>query len=444
MKTGNHAADLSPHMDDAGRLLGAAARQLQSADDLDEIIKNIGNSRVVMLGEASHGTKEFYDWRTLISQRLITEKGFSFIAVEGDWPDCYRYNRYAKGYDTQFASASEAVASYRRWPQWMWANESIVKLIDWLQQYNSKQEQAEKVGFYGLDVYSLWDSLSTTVEYIKQKHPESLKLAEEAYRCFEPYREDPTGYTYDAAWTQTSCQDEVVQMLVELIKSEGNRMHDPEDHFNAQQNAMVVVEAERYYRSLMGGQAESWNIRDHHMMGTLQRLMERYDGGAKAIIWAHNTHIGDARATDMQEAGMINIGQLVREVYGAEKVAAVGFGTYSGAVIASDRWDGQAKAIQVPDARATSWDGLLHESVGSDCYLMLRQLDKYRALKKERLQRAIGVVYDPRREAYGNYVPTKLSERYDVYIYLDKTSALRPLTRQRTDNEVPETFPAGV
>ncbi|HSH55466.1 MAG TPA: erythromycin esterase family protein [Candidatus Limnocylindrales bacterium] len=416
-------------------------RALGSAADFDELISNIGNSRVVMLGEASHGTHEFYYWRSELTKRLVAEKGFSFVAVEGDWPDCYRYNRYVKGYDNTSKTAEEIADTYRRWPRWMWANAETAEFLDWLRNYNDEKAEPDKVGFYGLDVYSLWDSINAATDYIQKNHPESLDQAREAYKCFEPYKEDPIGYAYGGRGLPHSCQDEVVNMLVGLIQAQTAGEHDPEEHFNAEQNAMVAINAERYYKSMLGGQAESWNVRDHHMMGTLQRLMERYGKDAKAIIWAHNTHIGDARATDMADAGMINIGQLVREFY-KDKSYAVGFGTYQGTVIAADAWDTAAEIIEVPPARPESWDGLFHQTVGSDGYLMLRRLPKVAAA--QRTQRAIGVVYHPDREQYGNYVPTSLAERYDAYIHIDTTTALNPLSPERADNEVPETYPTGV
>ncbi len=414
---------------------------LNRTSDLDYMLSDIGDSRVVMLGEASHGTHEFYSWRNELTKRLIDEKGFSFVAVEGDWPDCYRYNRYVKGYDHTSATAKEIANTYRRWPRWMWANAETAQFISWIRKYNDARVKSDKVGFYGLDVYSLWDSITAAADYISKHHPESIEQAREAYRCFEPYREDPIGYAYGGRGLPGSCQEEVVNMLVGLIQAQQADEHDPEEHFNAEQNAMVALNAERYYKSMLGGQAESWNVRDHHMMGTLQRLMERYGKEAKAIIWAHNTHIGDARATDMADAGMINIGQLVREFY-KDSSYAVGFGTYKGTVIAADAWDAPAEIIKVPPARPESWDGLFHKTVGSDGYLMLRGLTKDTAA--QRMQRAIGVVYHPDLEQYGNYVPTKLSERYDAYIYIDKTTALTPLSPEHADNQVPETYPTGV
>jgi erythromycin esterase len=421
-----------------------AARNLQTAEDLDEIVQRIGDAKVVMLGEASHGTQEFYAWRANLSRRLIAERDFSFIAVEGDWPDCYRLNKYVRGADAQDRAADQVVADYRRWPQWMWANTEMVYFVEWLHQFNSGVEQAKHVGFYGLDVYSLWDSLSDTVEYIRQHHPQALQQAQDAYKCFEPYREELEAYAYAAAWTPDNCRDEVVNMLTKLRQVKLGTAEDPEERFNAEQNAIVAANAEKYYRSIVGGQAASWNVRDEHMAETFDRLLKRHGPDAKAIVWAHNTHIGDARATDMARAGMINIGQLFRQQYGKQHVAAVGFSTYQGTVTAARQWDGKAQTMDVPAARQGSWDDILHQACPGDCYLIFDTIANKQLLQESYGQRAIGVVYDPARDHAHNYVPTVLGERYDIMLYFTNSSALAPLVRERADIEAPQTFPTGL
>ncbi len=299
------------------------AYPLRDMEDLDPLLKRIGDARCVLLGEASHGTSEYYTWRARISQRLIREKGFSFIAVEGDWPDCYEVNRYVKRYPDSGKSAREVLKTFDRWPTWMWANEEIVELAEWLRQHNDGLPEEEKAGFYGLDVYSLWESMEAVIRYLERIDAEAVEAARRAYRCFEPYGEDVREYARATAFVPTSWEDEVVEMLLELRSRLPEYRGDPESRLSAEQNALVVRDAERYYRAMVQGGSSSWNVRDRHMIETLERLMRHHGPEAKAIVWEHNTHIGDARYTDMADVGMVNVGQLVRDQRGVEDVVLV-------------------------------------------------------------------------------------------------------------------------
>ncbi len=447
------------------RLKKSMYHKLENFDkkDLDALLERIGDARYVLLGEASHGTSEFYTWRAEITKRLITEKGFSFIAVEGDWPDCYRVNRYAKGMENSGSSAYEVLHAFNRWPTWMWANREIVDLIEWLRLHNKDVEnQSKKVGFYGLDVYSLWESLDAVMQYLKKNYPGAVKSAIEAYRCFEPYGRDVEEYARATAFIPESCEDEVANMLLEIRRKAGGEEEEDDEegrlkadgreaHFNAEQNAVVAKNAELYYRTMMKGGAASWNVRDHHMMNTLERLMKFHDTNAKSIVWAHNTHIGDARATDMRQAKMVNLGQLAREQAGRNNVVLVGFGTYKGNVIASKAWGEPMERMPVPSAIDGSWDSFLHSiddnNMGRNKLLTFDDVDKIEdsLLLESKGQRAIGVVYNPSYEKYGNYVETILPIRYDAFLFIDETHALHPLHMPVSpDEELPETFPTGL
>jgi erythromycin esterase len=417
---------------------------LRDASDLDLLLDRVGEARCVLLGEASHGTSEYYAWRTRISERLIQEKGFSFLAVEGDWPDCYEVNRYVKGYRGSGANAREALSAFERWPTWMWANEEVSSLVEWLRRHNDVLRVKEKVGFYGLDVYSLWDSLGEVIEYLERVDFDALPAARRAYKCFEPYGEDVQEYARATAFVPTSCEDEVVEMLSELSRRTPDHLDDPEARFDAEQNALVARDAEAYYRAMVRGGATSWNVRDRHMAETLERLMRHHGPGTKAIVWEHNTHIGDARFTDMSDFGMVNVGQLVREQRGDGDVVLVGFGSHRGSVIAGAEWGALMQRMRVPPAREGSWEDIFHRAGEEDRLLVFAGLGEAGGFFEPREHRAIGVVYDPARERYGNYVPTVLPRRYDAFLYLDETRALRTLhVSPREDGEPPETFPSG-
>ncbi len=414
---------------------------LTKEKDLDKLIEEVGNARVVMLGEASHGTSEYYTWRTAISKRLIEEKGFHFIAVEGDWPECYAVNRFVKGYQNSGSKIADVLQVFRRWPTWMWANWEVAALMEWIRDFNHLRKANEKVGFYGLDVYSLWESLEQVLKYLEQNDGQAVEAARSAIKCFEPFKRDPQEYARSTTFVQSDCEDEVLHMLQRIIKTP---MHtdDPENEFNTRQNAQVAVNAEKYYRTMVRGGAASWNIRDSHMMDTLDRLMEFHGPDAKAIVWEHNTHIGDARATDMADDGMYNIGQLARERYGKDQVKLVGFGSYQGHVIAGRSWGAPMQKMEVPPAQPGSWEEILHSISDEDKLILSSDLKDADGLADRRIpHRAIGVVYDPKMEAFGNYVPTIIPERYDAFLYFDETDAVHPLHMKTRGSKEPDLYP---
>ncbi|GGF03294.1 hypothetical protein GCM10011383_12820 [Hymenobacter cavernae] len=400
-----------------------------------------------MLGEASHGTSEYYRWRTALSKRLIQEKGFQFIAVEGDWPDCFEVNQAIKQDEMSAGSAARLLQTFDRWPTWMWGNWEIAALVEWLHQHNRNLASGQKVGFYGLDVYSLWESLQEILHYVEKQGDGAVKAAHKAFSCFEPYSNDPQEYAQAVAFVSEDCQDEVSEMLRALRRqpptTTGVDGLGRELDFAAEQNALVAVNAERYYRAMLQGGSSSWNVRDRHMMETLTRLLDLHGPDSKAIIWEHNTHIGDARATDMADDGMVNVGQLAREAYGREQVFAVGFGSYEGSVIAGKKWGAPFEVMSVPQATRGSWENYLHEQLqGDNALLLSTELRSETALLNRSLgHRAIGVVYRPEFERYGNYVPSIIPERYDAFLFIDKTQALHPLPTQADEHTPPDMYP---
>jgi erythromycin esterase-like protein len=421
------------------------SQPLRGPADLDPLLARVGNARVVLLGEASHGTHEYYTWRTAITRRLVEERGFSFVAVEGDWPDCYRLNRFVKGFPDTPDDADEALTTFARWPTWMWANEEVAELATWMRGRNAGRPEAERVGFYGLDVYSLWDSLHEVMGYLRKHDPAALPEARRALKCFEPFGEDAQEYARATLFTPHKCQDEVVKLLHKLRADAAAPDGDGRDgRFVAEQNALVVKNAEAYYRAMVRSDSSSWNVRDRHMMETLTRLLDHHGPKSRAIIWAHNTHVGDARYTDMADDDMVNLGQLARDAYGRENVVVVGFGSYRGSVIAGTSWGAPWEEMDAPPGRAGSWEHVLHEAGAEDKLLVFGP--SAGPLAGWRGHRAIGVVYRPHLEKYGNYVPTVLPARYDIFLYLDETTAVRPLIppgREEEQEELPETYPTG-
>ncbi|ALW87222.1 protein-L-isoaspartate O-methyltransferase [Hymenobacter sedentarius] len=421
---------------------------LHSPADLDTLLAAIGDARVVLLGEASHGTHEYYTWRTALSKRLIQEKGFQFIAVEGDWPDCFEVNAAIKQEQMAHGSAAKLLQTFNRWPTWMWGNWEIAALVEWLHRHNQAQPMERRVGFYGLDVYSLWESLEAVLHYVEKQGDGAVTAARRAFRCFEPYSTDPQEYARAVAFVSEDCQDEVIAVLRALRHQAQERqpanLPEREQAFGAEQNALVAVNAERYYKAMIRGGGASWNVRDTHMMETLTRLLHLHGPNSKAIIWAHNTHIGDARYTDMRREDMVNIGQLTREQLGREQVFSVGFGSYQGSVVAGKAWGAPLENMPVPAAIRNSWEEQLHRQLkGANGLLLSSELKQETGLRQSQGHRAIGVVYRPQLEQFGNYVPSVIPERYDAFLFLDHTKALHPLAIHPEEKGPPDLYPWG-
>lgn len=417
---------------------------LQQPDDITALAEKIGQSKYVFLGESSHGTSEFYTWRAHISKKLITDYGFDYIAVEGDWPDCYQICKYIQNTHDTKTEAFSVLHDFSRWPTWMWANWEIVHFVEWMKNHNTSEKKKKEIGFYGLDVYSLWESIEAIKLYLQKNYPEHTQLIYNVYRCFFPYRENFQQYGMDNFYFPDGCADEITDMLKQLRYRKMNmQMKDTEGYFNATQNAMIIQNAEQYYRQMIRGGPQSWNMRDTHMWETLQRLTKKYGEESKGIIWAHNTHIGDARATDMEASGMLNIGQLARENMKKSDVALVGFSTYQGSVIAGNSWDAPMEIMTVPSAKTESIDEILHNYGGGDDFFCETQ-SLPSTLNEKRGQRAIGVVYDPSQEQHGNYVPTYIKKRYDYLLFCDSTRPLHPLHISPEEHTVPDLYPWGL
>ncbi|HZE71791.1 MAG TPA: erythromycin esterase family protein [Pyrinomonadaceae bacterium] len=426
-----------------------------NARDYGVLLDLIGEARLCLLGEATHGTHEFYRDRAEITKQLIKEKGFSAVAVEADWPDAFRVNRYVRGLSDD-RNADEALGGFKRFPTWMWRNTVVLDFVEWLREYNSSLPQdAAKVGFYGLDLYSLYTSIDAVLNYLKNVDPAAAERARYRYSCFEHFAEDTQAYGYAANFGITeSCEREVIAQLVELRRhaadyaSRDGRVAQDEFFF-AEQNARLVLNAERYYRTMFRGRVASWNLRDRHMADTLDALIGHLQSTgqqAKVAVWEHNSHLGDARATYMAEYGELNVGQLVRERYGAESVL-VGFTTYEGMVTAASNWDGPAERKRVRPALANSYEALFHETTVPKFLLALRDRRQVStALHGPKLERAIGVIYLPQTERQSHYFEARLSDQFDAVIHFDETRALEPLERYALweSGEPAETFPSGL
>ncbi|SHN08285.1 erythromycin esterase family protein [Flavobacterium xinjiangense] len=427
-------------------LLKKTATPLENLADLDPLMDYIGEAKYVLLGEASHGTHEYYTWRAKITQRLIKEKGFSFVGVEGDWPDCYRLNRFAKGYLNSGTDIYNVLNEFKRWPTWMWANWEVAAFIDWLKSYNIDLPADKRIGFYGLDVYSFRESMNSIIQYLEKNDPKALVIAKNAMKCFEPYGKDE-GQTYARAssYVPELCEKEILHMLTEIVKNAPNYNHDAENVLSTEQNAFIARNAEKYYRAMIKRGSASWNIRDEHMVSTIERLMKFHGKEAKIIVWEHNTHIGDARATYMASEGMVNVGQLLREQHSTDGVLAVGFGSHKGSVVAGREWGDSMRKIKVPEAVEGSWEHTFHlASKGQNKLLLMNKLKEEKCISSYIGHRAIGVVYNPEHERFGNYVPTIMPKRYDAFIFIDETKALHPIHIQPEGNQIPETYPFGM
>jgi erythromycin esterase len=410
---------------------------LNDKNDLCPLIESFKNKKIVMLGESSHGTQEFYEWRRLITNELIQNHGFNFIAVEGDWPSCLGINKYIHGISSE--DSIKVMTGFSRWPTWMWGNTEVMSLMDDLREHNEHAESP--VGFYGLDVYSLYESIDEVIKLLKQIDPSLATKVQEYYSCLDPFRQDEKAYVRSLLKFPEGCEKEVTQALKSILET---RMTRDADDLDVIQNARIISNAEKYYSTMISEEEDSWNIRDKHMMETLDSLLEHYGPESKAIVWAHNTHIGDYRATDMLVQGQINIGGLARQKYGIDGVALIGLTTYSGEVIASKAWDGPVEVMKVPEARDGSLEAVFHEACsGENFYLDLMKVDRDSPLNDFIGHRAIGVVYHPKFERRGNYVPTVPAKRYDALIFCDKTKALVPLNVRFNREKIPETYPFG-
>src|SRR5258705_13138190 len=409
-----------PHTIDATFMEAArgSARGLTgTAQDYDSLLDLVGTARLVLLGEASHGTHEFYHERAMITQRLIEEKGFTAVAVEADWPDAYRANRYVRGVSDD-AFAVDALADFRRFPTWMWRNTDVVEFLEWLRAHNAPRPDAA-AGFYGLDLYSLHASMEAVLRFLEKVDPEAAKEARARYACFDHFGKDTQVYGFATGrGLAKSCEDEVVTQLVELQRRAmeyARRDGRPaeEEAFYAEQNARLVKNAEEYYRSMFLEQVSSWNLRDRHMAETLEALtthLNRAGGPAKVVVWAHNSHVGDARVTEMGQRGELNIGQLARERYNRDAVL-VGFTTNHGTVTAASDWDGPAERKRVRPALPGSYEELFHEIGIGGFMLDLRSGAPTEGLRQPRLQRAIGVIYRPETERMSHYFHARPSDQ---------------------------------
>ena len=420
----------------------------------DALLEGIGDARVVLIGEATHGTHEFYRERGFITRRLIVEKGFAAVAVEADWPDTYRVNRYVRG-ASRDEDAVQAFADFGRFPTWMWRNADVLDFVGWLRTHNETQPADTRAGFYGLDLYSLRASMEAVLGYLDKVDPEAASRARRRYGCFDQFGEEMQEYGYAAGFgLHPSCEREVVTQLLELSRKRAEYASRDgrvaaDDFFYAEQNARLVRNAEEYYRAMFRGRAESWNLRDRHMVDTLQdllRFLDRTRPGARVVVWAHNSHLGDARATEMGEGGELNVGQLARQAYGASAVL-VGLTTYTGTVTAASEWDGPAHRKHVRPALPGSYERLFHDAQIPRFLLALRtDPELASALSTPRLERAIGVLYLPETERRSHYFHARLSQQFDFVLHFDETRAVEPLERsaQWEAGEVAETFPSGL
>lgn len=445
--------------------LRAQVLPLRTDDDLDAVLDHIGDASLVLMGEASHGTREFYRLRADLSKRLIVEKGFDAIAVEADWPDALQVSRFVQlaGSDQ---TADQALSGFERFPQWMWRNEEVVDLVYWMRLHNQHVSDPERrIGFYGLDLYSLRKSMHAVVHYLDHADPEAAARARSRYSCFDHMGADPQRYGYAASFgMKPDCEQEAVRQLMEL--TENAQLHlalpggaVPDDLFYAQQNARVAKNAETYYRAMFTGRDESWNIRDTHMADTLDalraHLSRRKGGPARIAVWAHNSHLGDASATEMGQQGQHNLGQLMRERCASDEVYLLGFSTHYGTVTAASEWDGAAESKRVLPSRLDSVERLLHD-VGEGLdgephlerfMLPIRGREPVRhALPSLLLERAIGVIYRPETERVSHYFNADVAWQFDGVIHVDRTSAVKPLeySAHWSGGEVPETYPSGL
>lgn len=428
----------------------------KSNDNYDELMTGIGESRFVLLGEASHGTAEFYRERCQISKKLIREKGFNAIVIEGDWPDSYRVNDFVKGRSSD-RDAYGALEGFQRFPTWMWRNDEVFEFLNWLKIFNGKIEVASKmIGFYGMDLYSLFTSIDIVLKYLMKVDPVLADRAKKRYACFDHYKKDSQLYGYLTSHSESlsSCEHEVVQQMKEFLKMKeyiqalGSEKED--EFFSAMQNTRLIKNAEMYYRAMFSGKISSWNLRDQHMVETIGEI-DKYvskdlSSKAKIIIWAHNSHLGDARATQQSLSGELNVGQLMRQKYASE-VFSLGFTTYDGYVTAAPEWGSSAERKSINPGLEGSYEKLFHQ-LGFERFLFIfKDNPQLREVLPNRgLERAIGVVYLPQSERNSHYFYANMANQFDAVIHIDTTEALKPLEKYAPapKEDAPETFPSGL
>ena len=442
---------------EAGPLIADAVPVRHGVPADDALFDLVGDAHVVLIGEASHGTREFYAARAAMTRRLIEEKGFCAVAVEADWPDAYRVNRFVRGHGHD-AGAEQALRGFERFPMWMWRNSEVAGFVRWLRDHNDQVGTRDgQAGFYGLDLYSLYRSIDEVIGYLQNVDPAAAARARERYACFDHYSgEDGQEYGFAAAFgAGPDCEREVLEQLVDLQRHGMDYAHRDgfvaeDELFYAQQNARAVQDAEAYYRSMFDPGPSSWNLRDRHMIDTLQALREHLGRGRpqprRIVVWAHNSHVGDARTTELSQRGEVNVGQLVRERYPGD-CRLIGFTTYSGTVTAADDWGGQARRKRVLPGLPDSVEDLLHRSAEPQLMLTFdRAPHASQALASPRLERAIGVVYRPSTERHSHYFHARVSDQFDALIHIDDTRAVQPLDRAEhwAGTEPAETYPAGV
>jgi len=442
-------SNLSRHLVSAAT--GAAVQCCNSREDFERIVNRLGPARVYLIGEASHGTQDFYNVRASITKHLIEHRGLSAVALEADWPDAYRVNRFVRG-EGPDADANAALSGFGRFPAWMWRNTEVLSFVRWLREWNDRHPNS-KVGVYGLDLYSLRTSVQAVIAYLDKIDPAAAQRARARYACFDHFAGDTQAYGYAAsAGIVESCEGAVLDQLIDLRRRaaeyasrDGNVAR--EEFFFAEQNARLALNAEHYYRAMFRGRHSSWNIRDTHMADTFDALMEflgRDGSTPRIVVWAHNSHLGDARATEMGDRGEVNLGQLLRQRYGSD-VRSIGFTTYEGTVTASSDWHGDAERKIVRPALDGSVEFLLH-SVGLPQFALFLDDQQLGGFVSPLLERAIGVIYRPQTERQSHYFHARLTEQFDALIHIDRTTALVPLepSPHWYREEVPETYPTGL
>jgi erythromycin esterase-like protein len=436
------------------------ALPLGEGEGFDTLVEELSRSRLVFLGESTHGTEEFYEWRRRISSRLVSEHGFRFIAVEGDWPSCWKVNEWVTG--RAKGGPRQAFSAFHRWPTWMWANASVLKLAEWLHARNARVPSMElRAGFYGLDVYSVFESIDSVLRTLQKIDPALAARARELYGCMKAFKRNEKAFAQSLLELPEGCEKEVTDALRELLElritlrernrefgdaggREGELLHAL---FNVEQNARVVKDAEQYYRTMIRGDGDSWNVRDRHMMETLERLLGHHGPSAKAIVWAHNQHVGDHRGSSLEEGGQVTLGGLARERWGEDAVSLVGFGTHRGEVVAAQAWGGAAETLELPPARPGSYESIFHQAcveLGRDSlYLPLRDARGGLLGRERKASRSVGVVFYPRHEHFGNYLECSIARRFDAFIHVDRSRAVPLLAQEVERKDLPEAWPTG-